>query len=187
MWGSDKYFTENRAQGIEHGGEWSVLCFCFLRCYLFLWERAKKRAWKEWGTEGEVGSPLSLMWGPIPGPQDHDLNRSQALNHLSDPNTPEGCCFNVVVKWDDIHQRPDGSEGRDHGAVWGRAIQAEGNAYAKSLRWRCALDIQGTAVISGRSSVNLPVWGLARGSQPWGAMLGMQGLLNFILGEMENR
>ena len=32
------------------------------------------------------------MWGPFPGPWDHDLSQRQVLNHLSHPGAP-ACLF----------------------------------------------------------------------------------------------
>ena len=67
------------------------------RFYLF--EREKKRERMHCGEarhrgrerEREKQSPCSagsLMWGSIPGPWDHDLNRRQMLNPLSHVDTP---------------------------------------------------------------------------------------------------
>ena len=68
----------------EHFGisNFSFSGFCFLRFYLFIWERAKEREHKQGGAY------FSLSKNSIPGPWDYDLSQRQMLNQLSYPDTP---------------------------------------------------------------------------------------------------
>jgi len=45
------------------------------------------------GGEAKGEGEGSQMWGSIPGPGDHDLSRSQTLNHLSHPRAPPHLYF----------------------------------------------------------------------------------------------
>lgn len=59
---------------------------------MYPFERKREKARAGGRAEGETDSSLSwvgsgsLTWGLIPGPGDHDLSRTQTLNHLNHPS-----------------------------------------------------------------------------------------------------